>query len=440
MRSVSSLLVDTRGVQLRAVLQGQDPLFSGGDLDEAIQERKRSLKNDVQRVDVERLLTLDTDTWARELAATYRAEPVVLLVSAMTYDEGPDVHVDVRHEHDRAVRDPSKPAWVPAYSMTLCVPFTGDKSLLELRGYPALQSPPPAHIAEGELRHVVVFAHDREPDLKAVADTFVGHINVALGGQVGILAHFNGELERFAAACIEFRKARALEQRERLDSIGIPVRRRTDAPRVFRAPGVERRPAPVAPARRDPGVPQPLEPVLVAEFYEHILSVITAMARGMERQPGDYAAWQEEQLRDALLVILNTHYQGTATGETFQKSGKTDLLVRVEDRNVFVGECKWWSGEQAFGGALVSSQPSALDQLLSYSTWRDARLALVVFVGRKDMTRVVERARATLEAHTSFRAWEPAREEDDGVLHCRVALDGDRQAALAAVFVHLPRD
>lgn len=421
-------------------MDGQVPLFGGEDLDEAVEQRKRKLKEDVQHVDVERLLTLDTEGWAAELAASYRAPPVVLLVGNMTYEEGPDVHLDVRDERDRDVRDPSKPAWVPAYSMTLSVPFTGDKALFDLHGNPALQSPPAARIADGELRHVVVYAQDRETDLKAVADTFVGDLNVALAGQTGILTRFNGELEQFAAACIEHRKARVLEQRERLDKVGIPVRRRTDAPRVFRAPGVERRPAPVAPARRDPGVPEPLEPVLVAEFYEHILSVVMAMARGMERQPGDYASWQEEQLRDVLLVILNTHYQGTATGETFQKSGKTDLLVRVEDRNVFVGECKWWSGEQAFAGARKGSEPSALDQLLSYSTWRDAKLALVVFVGRKDMTQVVGRARTTLEAHTSFRDWEQSDREDDGVLRCRVALNGDRQADLACVFVHLPRD
>jgi hypothetical protein len=364
---------------------------------------------------------------------------VVLLVGGMTYEEGPDVHLDVRHERDRAVRDPSKPAWVPAYSMTLCVPFTGDKALLELRGNPALQFPPAARSADGEVRHVVVYAQDRDTDLKAVADRFIRDVNVALGGHTDILARFNGELEQFAAACIEYRKARVLEQRERLDMVGIPVRRRADAPRVFSAPALERRLVPVAPARRDPGVPEPLEPVLVAEFYEHILSVIAARARGMERQPGDYASWQEEQLRDVLLVILNTRYQGTATGETFQKAGKTDLLVRVEDRNVFVGECKWWSGEQAFAGAHEGSEPSALDQLLSYSTWRDARLALVVFVDRKEMTRVIERARTSLEAHASFRAWEQGGREDDGALRCRVALDGDRQADLTCVFVHLPR-
>jgi hypothetical protein len=141
---------------------GQVPLFSG-DLDEVVEQRKRLLKQSVQRVDAERLLTVDTDGWAAELAATYRAESVVLLVDGMTYEEGPEVHLDLRHERDRAVRDASKPAWVPAYSMTLCVPFTGDEDLLELRGNPAWQFPPAACIADGELRRVAVSAQDREP-------------------------------------------------------------------------------------------------------------------------------------------------------------------------------------------------------------------------------------------------------------------------------------
>ncbi len=41
-------------------------------------------------------------------------------------------------------------------------------------------------------------------------------------------------------------------------------------------------------------------------------------------------------------MMVNTHYRGQATGETFNKSGKTDILVRDGDRNVFVAECKWW--------------------------------------------------------------------------------------------------
>ena len=127
------------------------------------------------------------------------------------------------------------------------------------------------------------------------------------------------------------------------------------------------------------------------------------MARGMERNPGDYAQWTEEQLRDALLVILNTHYEGAATGETFNRAGKTDILVRVGDRSVFVGECKWWSGQQDFAGE-GGADKSALDQLLSYATWRDSKLALAVFVNQQDIGAVITAAHGALEQHSSFIA------------------------------------
>ena len=144
---------------------------------------------------------------------------------------------------------------------------------------------------------------------------------------------------------------------------------------------------------------------MVEGLYLHIINVIEAMARGMERSPGDYVTWSEPKLRDALLVAA-MHYHGQATGETFNKKGKTDILVRYADRNLFIGECKWWSGAKAFTMS-TESEISALDQLLSYSTWRDAKLALVVFIRQKNIDGVIASAREAVEAHSSFIRWEP---------------------------------
>lgn len=225
-----------------------------------------------------------------------------------------------------------------------------------------------------------------------------------------------------------------LEAREHLDGLRIPVYRRSDSPETYAAPGIERRPAPqINPG----GSTEPLEPVLVDDLYRHIIEVIEAMARGMERNPGDYAQWTEEQLRDALLVILNTHYTGQAMGEAFNKSGKTDILIRVEGRNVFIGECKWWSGAKAFAGS--DADRSALDQLLSYATWRDAKLALAVFVGNQDITAVITSARATLEGHPSFVTWSDSGDEARLRARVRLAAGAGRAADLAVMFAHLPR-
>jgi len=59
--------------------------------------------------------------------------------------------------------------------------------------------------------------------------------------------------------------------------------------------------------------------------------------------------------------------QRTGFRRDLQFPGKTDILTRVEDRNAFIAECKFWMGEKAF--------LAALDQLLSYLSWRDTKTA-----------------------------------------------------------------
>ena len=138
----------------------------------------------------------------------------------------------------------------------------------------------------------------------------------------------------------------------------------------------------------------------------------------------------EETLRDALLPMLNSHYEGGATGETFDAAGKTDVLIRVEGRTIFIGECKWWSGGAGF--------ESALSQLFSYTTWRDSKLALILFVDRKDPMAVVEKVRELLSAHELFIEWRESTHERD--LHCVMRWPGDAaiHAELHVFFVHLP--
>ncbi|MDY3951105.1 MAG: hypothetical protein SOY87_11185 [Eggerthella lenta] len=69
--------------------------------------------------------------------------------------------------------------------------------------------------------------------------------------------------------------------------------------------------------------------------------------------------------------MLNTHYEQMATGETFRKSGKTDISIPFEGHAAFISECKIWHGEKALR--------KAIDQLFSYSTWRDVKVSLIVF-------------------------------------------------------------
>ncbi len=71
------------------------------------------------------------------------------------------------------------------------------------------------------------------------------------------------------------------------------------------------------------------------------------MVMVMERSPQDFKDMKEEDLRQHFLVQLNGQYEGQATGETFNYDGKTDILIRIDGRNIFIAECKYWGGPSA---------------------------------------------------------------------------------------------
>jgi hypothetical protein len=108
------------------------------------------------------------------------------------------------------------------------------------------------------------------------------------------------------------------------------------------------------------------------------------MAKINERSPSVFARMQEEDLRTVLLVGLNGVFEGNATGETFNGEGKSDILIRVDDCNIFIGECLFWDGPEKFRKKLT-------DQLFRYATWRDSKLAAIVFNRKKDFSAVIQK-------------------------------------------------
>lgn len=137
------------------------------------------------------------------------------------------------------------------------------------------------------------------------------------------------------------------------------------------------------------------EPELAYEEYEFILSTLCAMSQAIERSPSTFAELSEEEIRNFILILLNSHYEGRATGETFNAGGKTDILIRENDRNVFIAECKIWKGAKQFS--------EAIDQLLRYLTWRDTKTAIVIFNRNKNSLAVINAVLETLEERNDVK-------------------------------------
>jgi hypothetical protein len=199
------------------------------------------------------------------------------------------------------------------------------------------------------------------------------------------------------------------------------MRRRPDAANY--ATPVARRKI-VTPRRPFPSSSRTAEPFLADNHYEESLAVLLNARNALERSPSMTSALSEETIRDLLLVSLNAHFEGAAAGEVFNANGKTDILIRVEDRNVFIAECKIWAGPKKFG--------EAIDQLLGYLAWRDTKAALIVFIRTGRPTDVIAKAISEIEGHSNYERTIPggeAGERYDFVLH--PTSDPDQKIRLA---------
>lgn len=409
-----------------------DLLFCSGELRVALEEQTRRLAEDVAAVPEDHVLHADETTWAAALVERWRVAVPELLIDRMWQDPVREVQVDVSHEHfQRAIMDPSTPTYISGYRVVVHIPFEGDKGIFSLRASRYGMNPPRATVKDGELIDIIEYPHDRLPDIGAQARGLAQKVNEHLSWSRNDVEQFNRALEQTALSAIRTRRERLERQLANVQATGLPVGPPDASAKTYITDALIRRPAPVLPSLPD-SAPIPLEPVLANEVFEHILSIIRSAGNDMERSPNAYAGMGEEDRRQTLLLALNTHYRGKTVAEAFNVTGKTDLLVRHDGQNLFIGECKFWSGPKGF--------IETVEQLFGYQAWRDTRLAVGMFVKERDLTSIVTKARAALEEHDQFVEWADAATETE--LRCTVSWAGDdrRRADLNVFFVHTPQN
>ena len=113
-------------------------------------------------------------------------------------------------------------------------------------------------------------------------------------------------------------------------------------------------------------------------------------------------------------------------------SGKTDILVRHEGRNAFIGECRFWHGPKKFD--------EGIEQLLGYTTWRDTKAAIILFITNKNATAAIDSAGDCLAAHPACKE-SPVPTDPHERRDYRFAspADDQRMISLALLPVVLPK-
>ena len=322
----------------------------------------------------------------------YRVEPLVIDESGIQVDYG-DTQIDVSRRVEYGGFGQGGPIHVTGTRITFFVPFSGDSELFKYRPSTFTLNPPRGVVRGNELEFVYDRTTQEAPNIGSEFDRELQSVQQYLSWISDQVEQFNSTIRPKASQQIGARREKLLQDRGIIEGLGFPLKRRSGVPMTYATPEVKRRIVPqLPPVSTTPYRP---DPTLAMDKYEHILSVISNMVMVMERSPSAFRTMKEEDLRQHFLVQLNGQYEGQATGETFNYEGKTDILIRVEGKNIFIAECKFWTGPAGLS--------EALDQLLAYTSWRDTKTALLVFNRETTMSTVLQRIPQAVQGHANYK-------------------------------------
>ena len=202
---------------------------------------------------------------------------------------------------------------------------------------------------------------------------------------------FNGNLYSYANLLVDRQRKKALSDPDATPASGFKLKNR-DADLPSDSIGEERR-------ALTPVLPLPTQikatPTLALKDYEQILQLLQTTSQTMRHSPSVLKTMDEAALRAYFLIQLNARFDGIGSGETFAFLHTSNICIRVDGKNIFVAECKFWAGPEIYA--------ATLNQLLAYENWRDAKAAIMVINRDHAFAEMVDTLRTATRNHSSFK-------------------------------------
>ena len=302
------------------------------------------------------------------------------------------------------------------------IPFSGNSSLLQCLPNTRIRWTANVTIKNSEICYDIVNFRNDPQEIEREADSYLRPISQQLSYVQGEVTAFNSKIRTIIQQSFNSRREVILKKNDFLSRLSVPETFSVPSPKIPKKIEVER------PKVKDK-IYKP-EPTLDDSTYNSILEIIQNVGKQFERMPSTYKNKEEEELRDHILLYLEPNFQGSATGETFNKRGKTDILLRYEGENVFISECKFWKGEKSF--------LKTIDQFLSYLTWRDSKSSITLFVKNKDFSKVIDVVKSTIQTHDCFVKYVSTNNETWLNYLFHLPNDKNRNVKLAAQLFHIP--
>lgn len=362
-------------------------LFQNSDGPALKQMKLERVKQQINNLFEEYLRTTDDEQLVAMYVAEHHVEVPVMNYAGANIDHAVG-SLDVDDYGDRRT--------VQGEIYKIDVPFTGDKNVLFMRPGPWDTGPPHANVVEQKLWLEYTGANLTEEQVTAEFKRWMEKMETYLAWHRQLWGDLDSMIEQTARAALLARRKKLGDVANKAAGIakalGISLREKPGDPKTFAPPVVREKVAAKLPPTK-PNAPVP-DPTLERAVYDSIVNILRGAGRSIERSASAIRKHPEEVLRDILLIPLNSHFEGQASGEAFNKEGKTDIAIRHEKQNLFIAECKVW------GGAKLLTD--AIDQLFKYLAWRDSKAAIIIFNRNVGFTDVLEKTLETAKAHPGF--------------------------------------
>lgn len=340
---------------------GDNTIFTNDELNEVLMAKLDTIQAEFERMGADSLLNSTPENIADYLYHEYRVEPVSLVES--------DIAIDYE-EREFTIQSPIariKGSYQARGTVVVVIiPFKGDPLLLRHKPSELEPSLPVGRIhytnknEEGIILAEFRIVHsDDGKAIKNDIDQNLERIRRYIMRANRQAEGFNQSLPVYIDQLVGKRYDRLAKHRDIVESLGYRIWRSPDPVQFV---PVERKSISIA---KLPDRPHEPDPAINMQLYESILQDVFSMAVMMERSPTVFRHMEEEDLRNILICMLNTNYRGEVAGEVFNYTGKSDILIRKDDKSVFIAECLIWRGQQYLSGKI--------DQLLGYLTWRDTK-------------------------------------------------------------------
>ncbi|WP_143751748.1 hypothetical protein [Maribacter sp. 6B07] len=264
-----------------------------------------------------------------------------------------------------------------------------------------------------------------DSDFDRTKNAIAGKLNVVKGEY----DNFHKELPKFIDGEIKKRIQKINRTNDYKSKFKYPIKKK-NIPAAFESPRI---------VKKKKIIPKPVgasntvtnQRFITDEDYMHILGLLQDCGNNWEHFPELYKGKGEEALRDQLIFVLAPNIEGVVAGEAYNKKGKTDISIKHESTNLFIGECKIWKGPKGF--------LETIDQILCYLTWRDSKAAIMMFVPNQEISAVRKATEESAKSHPNFvRILDVI---NDGWTNYRFHIENDpgTYITLAVQLYHLPK-